>query len=182
MKTGIILSMLILSSLLLCSCSDDTSVSITSGETNLLLNPSFEVNANPTLQSWTTNDYPAIKYSGDVPTGGGYWSITIEAVWGTPIYVRTTVLASEGRHIYKFSFMAKTQGSGGNASLIFVHVRNDSLRKQIQVADSTWTSYSLLDTLTISRGDSIAVKLSGGFSQILYGKTFFDLCKLEKLN
>ena len=85
-------------------------------------------------------------------------------------------------HVYKLSVWSKAHGIGG--WIDFVLQRPDSLilRKQVRIVDSTWTFYSVIDTMSCSTQDSIVVKLTGGFSQLLAGKTFYDLCQLEKLD
>jgi hypothetical protein len=49
------------------------------------------------------------------------------------------------------------------------------------VADSTWHHYSLLDTVTANAGDSLVITLSGGSSQLQTGTTYYDLCRLERI-
>lgn len=151
-------------------------------KSGILINSSFELNGNPSLQGWTGQDTSFIKFSSDVPGGGGSFSITLDAVWAPPVFVKAIVAAPQGIHIYKLSVWSKAHGIGG--WIDFVLQRPDSLilRKQIRIVDSTWALYSVTDTMNCSVQDSIVVKLTGGFSQLLTGKTFYDLCTLEKLD
>ena len=148
---------------------------------NLLQNLSFESNGNPSLQGWWFMDSSDVQFMHDTPPGGGSWSIKLEAVWGPPAFVRSTVASPLGTHRYKFSTWAKAIGVGGSA--FFMVKTPDTLitRRSIMIADTAWTSYSVLDTLTTDVGDSLLVVLSGGFSHLLAGQTFYDLCSLEEL-
>jgi hypothetical protein len=42
-----------------------------------------------------------------------------------------------------------------------------------------WQSYSILDTFNVAAGDSFMVQFTGGISQLLSGKSYFDLCQLQ---
>ena len=169
-----------------CSCekSSQTVVGPSPSGTNLLRNSSFESNGSPSLQGWWVMDSSDVQFVQDTPSGGGSWSIKLESVWGLPPFVpfvRSTIASPPGTHQYRFSLWAKVIGVGGSA--FFMVKTPDTLitRRSIMIADTAWTSYSVLDTLTTDAGDSLLVVLSGGFSHLLPGQTFYDLCSLEEL-
>ena len=151
---------------------------------NLLTNSSFESNDSASLQGWrrSINNNSLIGFTHDTPNDGGVWSIKLETVWPPPLFVQTTVAAPAGTHRYQLSTLAKAAGAGGRFSLTLK--RNDTLtiRKTLYIFDGAWTSRYFLDTLTTVAGDSFVVTLYGGGSMSDTGQTFFDLCKLEKLD
>jgi hypothetical protein len=165
----------------LISCSRDNNIVNAGSTDNLLSNPSFEKNGSPSLDSWIQSyqDTSVIHFSSDVPQGGGQYSIKLDVVWGPQFSISSTVNAETGTNIYSFSCMAKVLGVGGT---IYLSLEADPsiVRKSIMPADSTWKEYSITDTISSSGGDRIRITLTGGFSQLLPGSTFYDNCKLVK--
>ena len=146
---------------------------------NQISNSSFEVDDKPSLVGWSPSDTTDfIKFSNDVPQNGGNWSVRIETVWGPPPRIRATLQPSEGTHRYQLSTWSKKQGIGGT---IYVFL-NSTLRKSVVVSDTVWNVYTIIDTISASSADSISIQLAGGFSQILAGKTYYDLCTFQKLD
>ena len=165
-----------------CSKSRDT-ISAPSGDENLLINSSFEINDIPSLQGWFVSDTSAVHFSGDAPPDGGSWSISIASAWVPSVYsISTTTAASEGNYRYELSLWAKKQFDGGWADLILYRLDTCYVRKTIVISDSTWTTYTSLDTLFANEGDSLIVVLTGAAGQVVVGETFFDLVRLEKLD
>jgi hypothetical protein len=163
-------------------CSGD---SIVDGDNsgNLLLNSSFEQGGVFSLAGWQVFDTSAVKSSSDVPSNGGSYSVSIDAVWGLQGFIRTAVPAVPGTAIYQFSSWAKAVGSAGMGKMDLGLKQADSTHalKGLTVADSIWHHYSLIDTVTANAGDSLVITLSGGFSQLETGTTYYDLCRLERI-
>lgn len=167
---------------LTCSKSGDTIVG-PSWDGNLLSNSSFEINGIPSLQGWFVSDTSAVHFSADAPQDGGSWSISIAPAWVPSVYsISTTTAASEGNHRYELSLCAKKQFDGGWAQLILYRQDTCYVRKTVRISDSTWTSYTSLDTLFANEGDSLIVVLTGAAGEVAFGETFFDLVRLEKLD
>jgi hypothetical protein len=171
---------LILSSLLFFQCDDD-SISSPSIENNLIPNPSFEENGDSSLANWFVNMPSLVHFTNDTPPNGGNWALTIDVLWGSGNDVISTVKIPEGTHIYKFSFWSKYSNNPGFAELVLVATDSVSQINRIHVDSETWGNYSTSDTITSVSGDSLQIKLSGGFSNLSPGKTYFDLCTLELL-
>ena len=151
---------------------------------NLLTNPSFELNGTPSLQGWRTSytNTSIFSFSSDAPSGGGKYSISIEVLWAPPYTVKQTVPAIAGNHQYRLSVWGKkSEIVGGNLSFYLRRPDSTLLRKWVRIVDTTWTEYSIIDTLYAVSGDSLMVSVDGGFSQIRPGKTFYDLCTLEQI-
>ncbi len=167
-------------------CKESGSGSIENGEEssgNLLLNPSFESNGTPSLEYWNVEDTSRVRFSPDVPPGGGSYSVAIAVDWAPPAFVRTAVAAPAGTHRYRLSWWGKSEQIAGAAYLGIQ--RSDTLilflREVIYPADSTWREYAMLDTITTKTSDKLVITLSGGVSQWSIGKTYYDLCSLEIL-
>lgn len=173
------LFILLLFALLLFRCSD--SIIIPENENNLIPNPSFEENGDSSLANWFVNIPSSVNFTNNTPPNGGNWAITIDVLWGVGNDVISTVKIPEGTHIYKFSFWSKFSNNSGFADILLV--AHDSLTQinRIYVNSESWENYSTLDTIISASGDSLQIKLSGGFSHITPGKTYFDICILELL-
>ena len=171
------LFILLLFSLLLYRCSD--SVIIPENENNLIPNPSFEENGDSSLAGWLVNMPSLVQFANDTPPNGGNWAITIDVLWGVGNDVISTVKIPEGTHVYKFSFWSKFETTAGDAELLFITTDSVYSINRVQVNSNDWMNYSVSDTITSNSNDSLMVKLSGGFSNISPGKTYFDICTLE---
>ena len=173
------LFVLLLFALLSSRCSDSIISPI--NENNLIPNPSFELNGVSTVAFWFVNMPSLVNFTNDTPPNGGNWAISIDVLWGSGNDVITTILIPEGTHIYKFSFWSKYSNKPGYAELLLD--AQDSLYQinRTNVDSESWKNYSILDTISSVSGDSLQIKLSGGFSNLLPGKTYFDLCTLELL-
>jgi len=173
------LFILLLFALLLFRCSD--SIIIPENENNLIPNPSFEENGDSSLANWFVNMPSSVQFANDTPPNGGNWAITIDVLWGVGNDVISTVKIPEGTHVYKFSFWSKFETTAGDAELLFITTDSVYSINRVQVNSNDWMNYSVSDTITSNSNDSLMVKLSGGFSHITPGKTYFDICILELL-
>lgn len=189
MKPGIFIPGLIILFLAVAApgCKESGSGSIENGEEssgNLLLNPSFESNGAPSLEHWSVQDTFLVRFSADVPPGGGSFSVSIEANWGPPGFVRTALPVPAGVHRYRLSWWGKKSGQIYGGAYLGIQ-KSDTLilflPKTSYTSDSTWAEYASLDTITTEAGDKLVVTFSGGVSQWLTGTTYFDLCSLEIL-
>ena len=170
---------ILLFALLSSRCSDSIISPI--NENNLIPNPSFELNGVSTVAFWFVNMPSLVNFTNDTPPNGGNWAISIDVLWGSGNDVITTIKIPEGTNIYKFSFWSKYSNKPGYAELLLD--AQDSLYQinRIIVDSESWKNYSILDTISSVSGDSLQIKLSGGFSNIVPGNTYFDLCTLELL-
>ncbi|MHB1688739.1 MAG: carbohydrate binding domain-containing protein [Ignavibacteriaceae bacterium] len=169
--------------LLINSCENVTSPVI---QNNLLQNPSFEENGQPSLSGWTVIDTAMINFSNDVPPGGGKWSLfmygynplSLQPILLSPLIQKVNLL--KGSYIYTFSFWAKADSTVHSAAF-FRAFKNDTLKvdKDIEITNSNWTNYNIVDTLASADYDSVEVLFHDGYSFVyVQGKTFFDLCSL----
>jgi hypothetical protein len=170
---------LLLFALLFSRCSD--SIIAPENESNLIPNPSFELDGISSVAFWFVNMPSLVNFTNDTPPGGGNSAITIDVLWGSGNDVISTILIPEGTHIYKFSFWSKYSNNPGYAEILLATQDSLSQINRTIVDTESWENYSILDTITSVSGDSLQIKLSGGFSHIAPGKSYFDLCTLELL-
>jgi hypothetical protein len=174
--------LLIASALVFQGCSKDNSGGGSSGDTlSYIRNYSFEYNGLPSLDDWTSDQALAINMSNSTPPGGGTWSVMLETSWDPKNYLKSTVVAPQGNVRLLYSFWAKAEGLGGNAEFFAIHQDSLAVRTIFNVTDTTWTQHTAMDTLTLVSGDSIGVRISGAVSQLITGKTWFDLVKIRKI-
>jgi hypothetical protein len=174
-------TIILLVTLFISSCSkEENSVNPpTSG--NYLINTSFEKNGFFSAEGWTL---PLQSDSStDVPPNGGKYSLLLQASWGLELYAEIKIPVLTQYNDYKLSFWSRSTGitNGVYGRAILSLWRNGSVIKSqsTTVDDNTWRSYSIIDTFSVTQGDSFLVQLSGGTSQLLPGNTYFDLCTLE---
>lgn len=157
-------------------------------DTNLLTNSSFEVSGGASLQGWMVNttDTAFVNFSTDTPSGGGSFSVRLRNEWSFPGSVWQTVALPSGTHRYRLTALAKVvraaMNAGGDMRIQIKQAGTWSTTKNFHFSDTTWTSASLLDTLTTVAGDTIAVRLRGNIDQFSFGYVLFDLLKLESLD
>jgi hypothetical protein len=167
-----------------CSKSRDR-ISAPTGDENLLANSSFEIDGNPSLHGWVVSDTCAVHFAEEAPPTGGCWSVAIDPGWVPTMYsISTTVSAPKGGHRYEFSFWAMSWDSWGMARIILKRPDTLAVRKYLGFSDTTWSTYSLFDTLSTDKGDSLVIELWGGTEEVstIWSKTFYDLVRLETLD
>jgi hypothetical protein len=163
-------------------CSKDNSGGGNAGDTiSYIRNYSFEYNNLPSLDDWRSEQGMALLMSNSTPPGGGTWSVILETSWDPNNYLKSTVVAPQGNVRLLYSLWAKAEGLGGAAEFYVIHEDSVEVRTRFNVTDTTWTQHIALDTLSFVSGDSIGVKISGAMNQLITGKTWFDLVKIQKI-
>ena len=185
MKVNNYFAILVFMSILyLSGCKKNISSLETINKTNLIMNSSFEVNGRLSLKYWHIQDCPKVRFSNDTPLDGGKWSIFLHAEWWGPWPESPSyfVHLSPGKHILKFSLWGKSKTIPGSAFLILKKGDWQKIKARHRIIDTTWTKYSLIDTLNINEGDSLFVLLYGGGTERIDGITYFDLVELELID
>jgi len=152
---------------------------------NLIRNSSFEANKQPSLKYWYVENTTKIDFSNDTPAGGGKWSVYLPAKHYGPLPLSPSyfVPLPPGKYILNFSVYGKSKTiTNGGAYLILKKGYQREIVTQHLIADSVWTEYAAIDTLNIRANDSLFVLLTGGFTEILGGYTYFDRVNLEVLS
>lgn len=168
----------ILFALFICGCTEEETTEPT--DENTLLSSSFEKNGKFSSDGWSL---PAFAdSSNDVPTGGGNFSLVLDASSPPEVYAQIKVPVKTNYNEFKLTFWSKYSVIEGKVILSLV--RNGSVidSSSIMIDDIIWKSYTIQDTFTVAAGDSFMVQLTAGISQLLPGKTYFDLCRLYGIN
>ena len=170
-------TLFIMFALLTSSCTkEENSVNPpTSGK--YLINTSFEKNGFFSADGWTlpsNSDSSSI-----VPLNGGKYSLLLESVAPPEVFAEIKVPVLTQFNNYTFSFWSYSNGIYGRAILSLL--RNGLIidSTSISIQELSWYNYTISDTFNVAAGDSFLVQFSGGTSQLLPGKTYFDLCTLE---
>ena len=150
---------------------------------NLIANASFEKNGQPTLEGWFVRDSSAVQFAKDAPPGGGIWSLLLHAQMPAPLPFSPSMYIPlrSGRHVLSLAFWGKSQSVHGG--VVLAVKRGTRWERAIfhPAMDTTWSHYTLQDTLTLEPGDSLFVQLFGGGSEVLPGRTYLDLVELVEI-
>ncbi len=152
---------------------------------NLIVNPSFELQGQPSLDGWNWINYDslAIQFSNQSPQSGGNYSILLFPTWMYDNRIYQKLELSNGVHNYKFSVSAKN--SKNILGYLFVEFYSKgrivyNIRQYI--TNSNWTKYEIPFKLEVSEGDSLLVGISGGQTQAITDSNYFDFVEFYKLD
>ena len=153
-------------------------------DTNIVINSSFEEDGHPSLNDWIVDSTQVPYFDNDVPPGGGKWSLYLKANWygplpKTPLYF---LPLSSGEHIINLSVWGKFKSIRGSVFLLLKNDNKQNVVGQISIENTTWTKYSLIDTVRINSGDSLFVLLFGGGTELVDGSTYFDLVEFRTID
>lgn len=158
------------------------SACFSSDSSNLVQNSSFEINDQPTLQSWVA-DTTLTQFFQDAPPGGGKWSLRIFPGWiPQEGFARTYISGQSAVGVFRLVFWAKSINSWLGSASFGQWTQNGWVRSKRIYCDSTdWTQFSLIDTLSLQPNDTIAVHLSAGAVELSNGQILFDLVELKRI-
>jgi hypothetical protein len=156
---------------------------------NLIVNGSFETDTSFSIAPWQADGPPVcFGSSSDVPNSGGSYSLSFRICSYVGLLIDQLIAVQPGRHVYRFEYSAKNFYGG---ALVYLGVkRADSLKlnysKEFSLlnADSSWISYSSIDTIEATAGDSIEIGLlanSDGAPHLGAARTYFDLIELTEI-
>ncbi len=150
---------------------------------NLLNNPSFELNEQPTLTGWDTTA-SFVNFSRDVPTDGGTWSAELGTTDqrflypGRPLKLYQYIKIPNGKTIIEFTFWGRLYNSNHDEVDLRVFNSDTSVIKIIYIKAASWTNYTLTDTLKTTTADTAEVIFWSGDSIYGLGKVHVDECYL----
>jgi hypothetical protein len=149
-------------------------------QNNIIFQSAFEKGSKTDYSPWIVSDTSAIKFVKDSTLVENQYSLDIVAKWAPPAIVYVKIPLQDGTGIYKLSFKGKSKNIRGSA---WIGKDKDSAFKQnsVTVSGNSWKDYSLVDTLSAVKGDSVYIILRGGFSELLPGDVRFSSVKLEKI-
>ena len=148
----------------------------------VLLDYTFEANGIPTLAGWTVRDSSLVHFSDDVPPGGGSFSLVILGRNRETNFVTWSTEAAGGINYLRLSWWAKhTRIATPRATIGLRHGETVEVAHSFAMAeDSSWVSYSVLDTLIAGPGDSLWIKIDSGGNDFSEGTTLYDLVTLKR--
>lgn len=151
---------------------------------NLLSNGSFEVLGKPTLVEWSSFDPDLVEFILDAPQGGGRYSLGLATSWLPPTgIVWTSVAGIQSGDILTLSASVRHAAPGAWFDRIGIKYGPDpwGAGKWVYVNDTVWTTVTIVDTVSLSDGDSVYVVLQGpGCEVCLNGTARFDLITLAR--
>lgn len=159
---------------------------------NLVTNPGFEANVQPNAQGWHDNCGPivfttpdtvcAAGYSTDVPPGGNMYSMVLNAQGNMgPAFAETYVTGQTGNNIYTLNVWMKQAGAGNTtASLVLISNSSSTVLKSMSVTSTSWMQHTLVDTLSISAGDTLAVRFDAAAGGPAFVDLYIDLVDLQQ--
>jgi len=181
------ISSVILLPLVIGTCNEmDTIIISPAIEGNILTNSSFEINGSPSITGWQLYeiDSTSLKFSNDVPPGGGKFALYIKNDWPYGPWLQQNVRTHQGHHVYRFSCWAKSRYFA-DADVWFGLKTSDSIitLQHFSFGDTVWTCKSFVDTLNTTPGDSFYVNIFGPIVDIarVGMAVSFDLCEVEIL-
>jgi hypothetical protein len=165
---------LIITAFIFTSCRDDA-VSHEEQDGNLISNSSFEFNGSPSLRQWNVSG--PVEFYRDTPPDGGSYSIGIKESWIEFNSVSYSLETLPGNKIYTLTCWAKAEGLPGT---IQFELHSDTLvyTRSAEVTEAVWRSFTIIDTIDGSRGDTIKIFLKGSISQLLPSTAYYDRCTL----
>ncbi len=149
---------------------------------NLIENPTFQVHGQPSLQSWVY-DSSLAKIVQDAPAEDGTWSLELNPGWlPQEGFAQTYVSGQLGEGVYQLTVWMKSVDKWKGSVSLGRWSDNQWLSRKSVSSDSTqWSSVSIIDTISLSADDTIAVHLSAGATEVAYGDVLFDDIALVRL-
>ena len=170
--------------LLLVSCTNDATGPSGDG-VNLISNSSFESDGKQSLATWYVNDSSTVTFSKDTPSQGGNWSLELRPGWiPSEGYVRTILPIGTGSQALQLTLWARIVGQEMIGTFGLGTIRNgEFISSRVGNVNSYgWTQYTMIDTIAVRVGDSLAVKLSAGLAELARpSSVLFDLIRVEKM-
>lgn len=155
------------------------------GAPNLIVNGSFEAAGEPSLAGWEPGlpDLASIVSPGS--PGGGDWALQLEADQAPTLgFVTQKIEGLRDGAIIELQADVKASGpSGGGGIMLFVgDSPSGAPEKSAASTLETWTTLSLVDTLSLTGSDSVWVRLSSFDTEVVPRVGLFDSVSLTVLN
>ncbi len=148
---------------------------------NRLLTTSFEVNGEPSTDGWISPGPPVVKFSKDVPPGGGEFSIFLKAR-SLGAYVSKNLKALTGDHKYRLVFWAKSTEDPGSLIIYKLNGNTKTRIEGLSITKNVWTKFTVDFQLNASATDNIQIMLGGSDYTVPQGFNYFDLIDLQNID
>ena len=166
MKTNLNASILAAgTALLLASCSGNPASS--NGTGNLISNPNFILNGQPSLAGWQINDTAWVKVVSNAPPGASTWSLWLLPPSGGPLpggVATTYITGGAGSGAYTLTLWEKNFATWYWGTIVIDQLRNGGTvsTKLLDMRDTTWTQFTLSDTLDMQPSDTLRISFYTG--------------------
>lgn len=148
---------------------------------NNVLEESFEKNNMPLFEQWQKNFTDSLlKFAEDVPRDGGRYSIYLESIWGPPLSISREIDLNAGNYVLDLEVWSKTENVEGLIELGIQKQDTFEVLDTILVKAAQWTSYKKSISIELGISDKVKLVLSGGSSQLLQGRTYYDKITIKK--
>jgi len=162
---------------------------------NLILNSSFEAHLEPYCEGWytacdkeltcdTLGDCSTLIFE-DSPGDSlvDQWCLLVYGnTWPFENYVDYYVTGRSGKFVYEMKFWMNTLHFAGNGKLGLIQHGVYVVHDSIMDVGNPWKEYVLVDTITTSATDTIAVRLASGLGDFCICDAYFDLVELNVLD
>jgi hypothetical protein len=170
-------------------------VSLSLHAQNLILNSSFEEHLDPYCEGWYTacdkelpcdsiGDCSALIFE-DSPGDSllDRWCLLIYGhTWPFENHVDYFITGRTGRFVYEMKFWMNTLHFLGKGQLGIIQHGVFIAQDSIEDVSNPWKEYILVDTLTTTATDTIAVRLAAGLGDFCICDVYFDLVELNVLD
>jgi len=154
-----------------------------------VLNGSFEIDGQPTLENWSFScDLLASSSNDAPPLPDNNWCLKLESGNSQgcfPSYAYQIIPDVRNGDIWKATVLTKRENSWTQPSLYWKIFRANGDETDLPVATTLsyyWEQISIEDTIYISEGDSVAIILDAGFTGgPAVNHLFFDIVDVEKI-
>jgi hypothetical protein len=154
---------------------------------NLIVNSGFETSGQPSFASWEYIYPPSSPdtFSTDVPPSGGSFSLRLRPEWfPAEGAVETYITGLNTTAQFLLRFYAKGINLPQGNAYASVYIKGTSLASTQAVAFSNvqWTQYSVTTpALQLTPGDTLAVRLSAGSTEVAGWEVLYDTIELYEL-
>lgn len=177
------------------SCSKEKdNLQLTDNSTNLLTlpnlvqNPEFESNGQPSLQFWNYTDGPCCldTFSTDVPSGGVGYSLKLEPMWLPAVgAVETFITGLNCNNAFRLKFYGKIINSvtaDASASVYKKNFLGTATIWSVNFNSTQWTQYILVtNPVQLTNTDTLVVRLSAGSTEVASWSALFDSIELVQI-
>ena len=155
-----------------------------------ILNESFEINNQPTLDNWIIKCENGESFK-DAPADGGSWCLRLPEGNLQGCYPETAIQIISGFNegIWKVSVWAKQYKKKLSKTSLYLKVFNERQKVTTYSVDTTssknWTLLTVIDTVYHEKGNIVSIVLEAGITsgpQLIESYSYFDLVKAEKLD
>ena len=152
-----------------------------------VVNGSFEINGQPSLENWVIGCNDGESFQG-TPSDGGIWSLRFLTGNLQGCFPRTaeqTIPELSNGDIVEVSVWARQDEQKLSQTSLYLkifHAEKTTILSIDTTTSNEWTQLTVVDTLFLEEGDSVAIVLDSGMTSgpDIVGYSYFDLVEEKK--